>query len=186
MENVAAIAPRTTPKSTCIRRSKLLRVVRAEREASDDELSAELPQRPRNRSECGGARPCLFVTCRYHLAYDVTDGGSLKVNFPGVGLEEMEETCALDVADQGPQILRRVGRLMNVLTQRADQAIHLALAELAAKLDVDVVDAERALYLLGGRVPQVAPGARHRRRRAGARSVRPRGALSQSSPHART
>jgi len=87
-----------------------------------------------------------------HLAHDVTNSGSLKINFPVVELEEMEETCALDVADQGAQTLVRIGRLMNVRTQRADQMVKLAIAELAAKLDLEPFETERALRLLGRRI----------------------------------
>lgn len=59
-------------------------------------------QRPRTRGECrGGERPCPWAGCRYHLAVDVNeDNGSIKFNHPNTPIEEMTETCALDVADR--------------------------------------------------------------------------------------
>jgi hypothetical protein len=59
-------------------------------------------QRPRTRGECrGGERPCPWAGCRYHLAIDVNeDNGSIKFNHPNTPIEEMTETCALDVADR--------------------------------------------------------------------------------------
>jgi hypothetical protein len=103
--------------------------------------------RPVTRADCRNVpRPCPFVSCHRHLAYDITDSGSLKTNFPGVALEDMEETCADDVADQGPQTLVRLGRLMNVKTQRADQMVNLALAELAAKLDASGIPWPEQLF----------------------------------------
>jgi hypothetical protein len=70
-----------------------------------------------------------------HLYLDVTSAGSLKLNHPDRAIEELEETCALDVADQGAQTLIRIGRLMNVSTARADQMVQSAAAEALAKVN---------------------------------------------------
>ena len=50
----------------------------------EQELRAELESsRPKLRSECAtGPRPCLFVSCKYHLYLDVNPRtGSVKLNF---------------------------------------------------------------------------------------------------------
>lgn len=81
-----------------------------------------LEQRPRTRGDCADApRPCPWVGCRYHLAYEVSFAGGLKERFPGKELEELEHTCALDVADLGPQPLDNVAFLMNVSAERVRQ-----------------------------------------------------------------
>ena len=69
----------------------------------------DLPSKPRTRGECeDGPRPCPWLTCRYHLAIEVgRRTGQLRLNHPG--LEETgelppdAESCALDVAEQGPR-----------------------------------------------------------------------------------
>lgn len=79
--------------------------------------------RPRSRGECQeAARPCPYVSCRYHLYLDVdVDSGSLKVNFPDLEPWELEETCALDVADRGGVTLEEVGALIHVTRERTRQ-----------------------------------------------------------------
>jgi len=79
--------------------------------------------RPRTRSECrSGARPCLFVSCRHHLYLDVNPiTGSIKLNFPDKEVWELEETCALDVAERGGITLEEVGAIMNLTRERIRQ-----------------------------------------------------------------
>lgn len=82
--------------------------------------------RPQTRRDClpGGcneARPCPFVSCKYHLAIDVTDVGSLKFNFPDLEPWELRETCALDVADRGGVTLEEAGELVNLTRERIRQ-----------------------------------------------------------------
>ncbi len=79
--------------------------------------------RPKNRSDClEMERPCLFVSCRFHLYLDVNpETGSLKENFPGKEPWELEETCALDVADRGGITLEEVGSIMNLTRERIRQ-----------------------------------------------------------------
>ena len=60
-------------------------------------------EKPRMREECeNGPRPCPFVSCKHHLFIDVSARtGAIKLNFPDLEVWEMNETCALDVADRG-------------------------------------------------------------------------------------
>ena len=79
--------------------------------------------RPRKRADCAeGPRPCLFVSCKYHLYLDVNPRtGSVKLNFPDKELWELEHTCALDVADRGGITLEEVGAIMNLTRERVRQ-----------------------------------------------------------------
>lgn len=78
---------------------------------------------PKTRNECVNMpRPCLFVSCRHHLFLDVNEEtGSVKFNFPNKEVWELEETCALDVADRGGITLEEVGSIMNLTRERIRQ-----------------------------------------------------------------
>lgn len=80
-------------------------------------------ERPVNRTDCRNAeRPCLYVSCRYHLYLDVNPTtGSIKINFPEKAVWDLEETCALDVAERGGVTLEEVGDIMNLTRERIRQ-----------------------------------------------------------------
>lgn len=79
-------------------------------------------ERPMTRGDCaGGSRPCPFVSCRYHLYLDVTAVGALKLNFPHLEVDELAETCALDVAERGGVVLDTVAEHLNITRERARQ-----------------------------------------------------------------
>lgn len=107
-------------------RSKTIAVKRLTRE--EMRVGAELSQkmeyrRPRTRGECQGhARPCPFVSCKYHLYLDVNpETGSIKINFPHLDISEMKDTCALDVAERGGITLEEVGEIVNLTRERIRQ-----------------------------------------------------------------
>lgn len=78
--------------------------------------------RPKKRWQCEqGDRPCPFLTCRHHLAVEVTAAGGLKLNHPDTELEELPDTCALDVAERGGVTLDEVARRLNVTRERIRQ-----------------------------------------------------------------
>ena len=87
---------------------------------------------PATRGDCiDGPRPCPHMRCKYHLALDVSSKtGTLKLNHPDLELDELAETCALDVAADGEHTLAEVARLMNITTQRARQIEDKALFKL--------------------------------------------------------
>ncbi len=90
-------------------------------------------ERPRTRAECaGGIRPCPFVSCRYHLYLEVNPSGSIKLNFPDIDVTEMQETCALDIADRGGATLEEIGEVMNLTRERIRQLEASALHKLRA------------------------------------------------------
>lgn len=120
-------------------RKELRRLAKLERklpiEADEVELRAFLERtRPRTRGACiDAARPCPFVSCRYNLYLDVTEFGGLKLNFPGAEVDELEETCALDVAEKSDGdgvTLERAGALLNVTRERIRQIQDAATAKL--------------------------------------------------------
>ena len=79
-------------------------------------------ERPWTRGDCiDMPRPCPFVSCRHHLYLDVTKHGRLQLNFPGVEVEDLIHSCALDVADDGDHTLEEVGVAMNVTRERVRQ-----------------------------------------------------------------
>lgn len=88
--------------------------------------------RPKTRSECrNGPRPCAFAGCRYHLALDVdARTGSVRFLFPDVPIEDMPETCALDVAERGGATLEEVARTLNVVRERVRQIEDIAMRKI--------------------------------------------------------
>ncbi|MBI5549578.1 MAG: DNA-binding protein [Deltaproteobacteria bacterium] len=117
-----------------------------------DPEEAELIQavetmRPRTRADCANAeRPCLFVACKHHLYLDVNpETGSIKLNFPDKEIWELEETCALDVADKGGITLEEVGAIMNLTRERIRQVETRGLLKLreATEVELDPHDAQR-------------------------------------------
>src|SRR5581483_2633770 len=94
--------------------------------------------KPRTRAECvDGPRPCPYVSCQHHLFLDVSARtGAIKLNFPDLEVWEMNESCALDVADRGGTTLEDVGAIMNLTRERIRQVEVRALAKLEALRDM--------------------------------------------------
>lgn len=88
--------------------------------------------RPKTRADCeDGCRPCPFVSCKYHLALDVNPKtGSIKLNFPDLEVEDMPETCVLDIADKGGLTLEETGDVLNLTRERIRQLELVAIAKL--------------------------------------------------------
>jgi hypothetical protein len=114
-----------------LRRQRTLGVVDPELKAIAEEIDR---MRPRSRADCAnGPRPCMFVSCKHHLYLDVNPGtGSIKLNFPDKEIWELEETCALDVADRGGITLEEVGCIMNLTRERIRQVETRGLLKLRA------------------------------------------------------
>jgi len=60
--------------------------------------------------------------------------GSIKTNFPHVEVDELAESCTLDVADAGGLTLEGVAEVMNLTRERIRQLEVKALAKVAAAL----------------------------------------------------
>jgi len=131
--------PRRRPKT--MSRREMLREKRR-RERAGNVLEVIEYDRPQKRSQCvDGARPCLFVACKYHLYLDVNpETGSIKLNFPDQEPWELEETCALDVAERGGVTLEEVGEILNLTRERVRQVEVTGLGKLrdiSAKEELD-------------------------------------------------
>ena len=72
----------------------------------------------------------FLLSCRYNLFLDVTDNGSIKLNFPDLEPDCMDESCALDVADRGVAPLEEVGYYMNTTRERVRQLETMFFARL--------------------------------------------------------
>jgi len=79
--------------------------------------------RPQVRGDCqpGGAneaRPCPWYGCKWHLGLDVNPAsGTIYVR----ALDDIPDTCALDIADKGGVTLEAVGEAMNLTRERVRQ-----------------------------------------------------------------
>lgn len=101
-----------------LKRERHLHVVTAEPEND----------RPRTRADCiNGPRPCPLVGCRHHLGLEVTRAGGLKPTFPHIEPDELEPSCALDLADNGSRSLEEIGELLNLTRERTRQIFETAL-----------------------------------------------------------
>jgi hypothetical protein len=90
-------------------------------------------KRPKTLAEClgddagalGAENACPWVGCSYHLALTVNDIGSIKVNFPGWDVDDIQlyagATCAYKVGLQGAQTIETVARLNNISEERVRQ-----------------------------------------------------------------
>jgi len=130
-----------------LRRQRAFGLVDPELEAIVQEIEAK---RPRSRADCAqGPRPCMFIACKHHLYLDVNPStGSIKLNFPDKEVWELEETCALDVADRGGITLEEVGSIMNLTRERIRQVETRGLARLREIAEEEPRAGERSA--LGG------------------------------------
>jgi hypothetical protein len=114
-----------------LRRQRAFGLMDPELEAVIREMEA---RRPRSRADCAnGPRPCMFISCKHHLYLDVNPAtGSIKLNFPDKEVWEMNDTCALDVADRGGITLEEVGSIMNLTRERIRQVETRGLLKLRA------------------------------------------------------
>jgi hypothetical protein len=131
---------RRRPKT--MSRREMLRE-RRRRERAGELMEVAVYDRPQTRADCANApRPCLFVACKHHLYLDVNpETGSIKINFPDKDVWELEETCALDVAERGGVTLEEVGDILNLTRERDRQVEVTGLQKLkgeSAKHELDV------------------------------------------------
>jgi hypothetical protein len=112
------------PKKTlAVRRITQLELAagRAELEA----LGADGPyDRPKTRGDCARVpRPCPYVACKYSLYLDVSETGSIILNFPHLEPGEMppDQSCALDLAEKRAWTLEEIAQVTNLTRERIRQ-----------------------------------------------------------------
>jgi Sigma-70, region 4 len=98
-------------------------------------------KKPTVRAECQTIDgPCPYVSCKHHLYLDVSARtGAIKLNFPDLEVWEMNETCALDIADRGGTTLEEVGAIMNLTRERIRQVEVKGLAKLQALKEMEAL-----------------------------------------------
>ena len=149
------------PKKTlAVRRITQLELAagRAELEA----LGADEPyERPKTRADCARVpRPCPFVACKYSLYLDVSETGSIILNFPHLEPGEMppDQSCCLDVAERGAMTLEDIAVVTNLTRERIRQIELKALVRKARPAAVAHGLGPEDAAALGGR-HRVGPGA---------------------------
>lgn len=95
---------------------------------ADEVHERDLPHRPATRGECAAGRcPCPFVSCRHHFALDVNlETGTIRLH-PGFELDEMADTCSLDVAGRDGITLEQAGAILGVTQERVRQVEGMGL-----------------------------------------------------------
>lgn len=125
---------RVRPQTIPLTRSTKLANAEARAAEPDDGLR----RLPMVRGEClESERPCGYISCKWHLFLDVTKIGNIKINFPHLvdpdgtpRLDEMVDTCALDIADRGGETLNRTGKRMNMTRERIRQIVKSIIKKL--------------------------------------------------------
>lgn len=110
-------------RSRTISYRELARDLRASRRRGETLRPDPIWVRPVTRADCrDGPRPCPWISCRYNLYLDVNPKtGSIKLNYPDKEVYELEETCALDIADRGGTTLDHIGELLDLTRERVRQ-----------------------------------------------------------------
>lgn len=126
--------------------------------------------KPRSRAECiDGPRPCPFVSCQHHLYLDVSpETGAIQLVFPDLEVEDMDESCARDVAARGGATLEAVAVMMNLTREAVRQIENKALRKLERKPSMKALAAEFDLDASAGkrRLPVVQDHGGQRQERA--------------------
>jgi hypothetical protein len=149
------------PKKTLAVR-RITRLELAAGRAELKELGADEPyDRPKTRGDCARIpRPCPFVACKYSLYLDVSETGSIILNFPHLepGAMPAHQSCALDLADRGAMTLEDIAVVTNLTRERIRQVELKALVRRARPAAVAMGLGPEDAAALGGR-HRVGPGA---------------------------
>jgi hypothetical protein len=159
-------APAERRRSKTMSRKEMARELRRRRltgevDPEEQELLGASRQPAPHRADCvNGPRPCsrLLLTT---LSGREPETGSIKLNFPDREVWELEETCALDVADKGGITLEEVGAIMNLTRERIRQVETRGLPSSAIAEDEGVLRVPSGEARLDRRrLSRVAAGAR--------------------------
>ena len=141
------------------------RITQVELAAGRAELQAlggnEPYERPKTRGDCTNVpRPCPYVACKYSLYLDVSETGSIILNFPHLEPGEMpaDQSCALDLAERGAMTLEEIAVVTNLTRERIRQVELKALNRRARPAAVAMGLGPEDAAAIGGR-HCVGPGA---------------------------
>lgn len=88
-------------------------------------LGADQPyERPKTRGDCANIqRPCPYIACKHNLYLDVSETGSIILNFPHLEPGQMpaDQSCALDLAERGGMTLEEIALVTNLTRERIRQ-----------------------------------------------------------------
>jgi hypothetical protein len=149
------------PKKTLAVR-RITQIELAAGRAELQELGADEPyERPKTRGDCARVpRPCPFVACKYSLYLDVSETGSIILNFPHLepGAMPPHQSCALDLAERGAMTLEDIAVVTNLTRERIRQVELRALVRKARPAAVAMDLGPEDAAARGGR-HRVGPGA---------------------------
>jgi hypothetical protein len=104
------------------------RITQVELEAGRVELrvlGADEPyERPKTRGDCARVpRPCPYVACSKNMFLDVSETGSIILNFPHLEPGQMpaDQSCSLDLAERGGMTLEEIAVVTNLTRERIRQ-----------------------------------------------------------------
>lgn len=80
------------------------------------------------------SRPCIYAACKYNLYLDVKDNHSLVYNFPEKEIEELIDSCVLDIANEVNLTTEDIASMMNISDARLDQIEKVAYDKLKTEL----------------------------------------------------
>ncbi len=117
-------------------------------ELTQIEQEIEDMKRPRTRRDCADIpRPCPFVSCKYNLYLDIDPrSGSIKLNFPDQDIDQLQYSCALDLAEKD-STLEEIGNALGVVRERIRQIEAKALERLRRKIELSPIKPELLQYL---------------------------------------
>lgn len=105
-------------------------------------LGADGPyKRPKTRGDCARVpRPCPFVACKHNLYLDVSETGSIILNFPHLEPGQMvaHQSCSLDLAERGAMTLEDIAVVTNLTRERIRQVELKALVRRARPAAVEM------------------------------------------------
>lgn len=69
------------------------------------------------------SRPCVFVACKHSLYLDVSETGSIILNFPHLepGQMPVDQSCTLDLSERGAMTLEDIAVMTNLTRERIRQ-----------------------------------------------------------------
>jgi hypothetical protein len=93
------------------------------RDGKGDGLSGRLACGHRRADVIYHSRPCVFIACKHALFLDISETGSIILNFPHLepGQMRSDQSCSLDLADRGGMTLEEIAVVTNLTRERIRQ-----------------------------------------------------------------